>query len=209
MKLADTAGSTTFGGQNWLRNSSYSNSIFNDANSVMLVSPFNVYPNIPLPANDVNYWMPQGGSPALTGADFTNPNLSGFANVNYRGAFGSTNWTSGWSQFNPQNYTVIGVNQISSEVPESFLLMQNYPNPFNPTTRIRFEIPSDVRSQLSEVRLAIYDAIGKQVSTLVNEKLSPGSYEVEYKAGNLPSGIYFYELKTGNFTAVKKMMLIK
>lgn len=72
--------------------------------SVQLTNPFNIYPDPS--GNNITNWIPAGGSPALSGADFTNANLSGFENVSYRGAFGTNNWTSNWAQFNPKNYTL-------------------------------------------------------------------------------------------------------
>ena len=90
------------------------------------------------------------------------------------------------------------------ETPSSFSLHQNYPNPFNPTTTISFSV-----SELRNVSLKIYDILGKEVSTLVNENLAPGSYSVTFNASSLPSGMYFYKLQAGDFTSVKKMTLIK
>jgi len=111
-----------------------------------------------------------------------------------------------------------GVNKISSEVPKSFSLYQNYPNPFNPRTKIKFDVPTPfsppfVQRGESEaggfVKLAIYDAIARQVTVLVNEKLNPGTYEVEWDASNYPSGVYFYKLEAGSFVQTKKMVLMK
>ena len=90
------------------------------------------------------------------------------------------------------------------ETPSSFSLHQNYPNPFNPSTNISFSV-----SELRNVSLKIYDILGKEVSTLVNENLAPGSYSVTFNASSLPSGMYFYKLQAGDFTSVKKMTLIK
>jgi hypothetical protein len=98
----------------------------------------------------------------------------------------------------------VSVNQISNQVPESFTLHQNYPNPFNPTTTIRFEITKSSKTELS-----IYNALGQQVTTLVNRQLSPGVYDYEWNASDLASGIYFYKLKTPEVTKVKKMVLMK
>ncbi len=86
----------------------------------------------------------------------------------------------------------------------SFQLKQNYPNPFNPSTVIKFQIP-----ELSHVKLKIYDVLGSEVTNLINENKEAGSYEVEFEAGKLQSGIYFYRLDTGNFIETKKMILIK
>ncbi len=95
-----------------------------------------------------------------------------------------------------------------------YSLSQNFPNPFNPTTKIKFAIPSVTLSGVegSLVTLKVYDVLGNEVATLVNEEKRAGEYEVEFNVAqinNLSSGIYFYQLKTGNFTKTKKMLLIK
>jgi hypothetical protein len=96
--------------------------------------------------------------------------------------------------------------------PKSFQLYQNYPNPFNPTTKIKFSIPpspvtGEGRGEV--VTLKIYDLLGRKVAALVNEKLSSGTYEVEFDGSNCPSGIYFYKLETESFYQTKRMVLIK
>ncbi|HEX2786903.1 MAG TPA: YCF48-related protein [Ignavibacteria bacterium] len=103
----------------------------------------------------------------------------------------------------------IGINQISSNIPEKFFLSQNYPNPFNPVTKIVFDIPSNVKSQMSNVKLYVYDINGKLVETLLNQNLSTGTYEITWDASNFPSGIYFYTLNSDMFSQTKKMILIK
>ena len=104
-----------------------------------------------------------------------------------------------------RNYTdIIGINNISSIVPEKFYLFQNYPNPFNPSTKISFQL-----SDVSFSSLKIFDITGKEVATLVNEKLAPGTYSVDWNAAQFPSGVYFYKLEAGNFVNSKKMLLIK
>jgi len=90
-----------------------------------------------------------------------------------------------------------------------FALEQNYPNPFNPTTIIKFTISSNVRYETKNVRLIVYNTLGQQVATLVNEQKSPGNYEVQFDASNLSSGVYFYKLSSGEFTSIKKLMLLK
>ncbi|MBC8485529.1 MAG: T9SS type A sorting domain-containing protein [Bacteroidetes bacterium] len=99
---------------------------------------------------------------------------------------------------------VIGVNQISSTVPEGFKLHQNYPNPFNPVTKIKFDIPRS-----SHTRMIIFDILGREVATLVNEKLSAGSYETEWDGSGFPSGVYFCRLVTEEFSETKRMVLLK
>jgi len=87
---------------------------------------------------------------------------------------------------------------------DNYKLLQNYPNPFNPTTTITYQIP-----ELSFVTLKVYDVLGSQIVTLINEEKSIGSYEVEFNASSLPSGVYFYQLKAGSFVETKKMILMK
>jgi type IX secretion system substrate protein len=99
---------------------------------------------------------------------------------------------------------IVGIIQINSEVPEFFSLSQNYPNPFNPITRVKFALP-----KTSFVKLAIYDMLGTEVTTLVNESLKPGTYEVDWNASNYPSGVYYYKLVADEFVETKKMVLIK
>ncbi len=95
-----------------------------------------------------------------------------------------------------------------STTPETFLLEQNYPNPFNPTTKIRYSIPN-VGFGLAQTVLKVYDVLGNEVATLVNEEKPAGSYEVTFDASNLSSGIYFYKINAGSFSDTKKMILIK
>ena len=85
-----------------------------------------------------------------------------------------------------------------------FYLSQNYPNPFNPMTNIQFEIPD-----LEKVTLKIYDILGREISTLINEEKKTGIYRIKFDGTDLPSGIYFYQLKAGMFTQTKKMILLK
>ncbi len=101
--------------------------------------------------------------------------------------------------------SAIGINTISTEIPAKFNLEQNYPNPFNPVTKIRFSVPKS-----ANITLEVYDVTGRLVSTLVkNEAVTAGLKEVEFNAVNLPSGVYFYSLKTADYTETKKMVLVK
>ncbi|MFN3693558.1 MAG: T9SS type A sorting domain-containing protein, partial [Ignavibacterium sp.] len=95
-----------------------------------------------------------------------------------------------------------------NQVPSEFALEQNYPNPFNPSTKIRFSIPN-VGTELALSVLKVYDTLGNEVATLVNEEKPAGVYEVEFNASKLSSGIYFYKLSAGSFTEVKKMTVLK
>ncbi len=102
-----------------------------------------------------------------------------------------------------------GINNASTQIPNGFILYQNYPNPFNPVTKIKFDIPSNVKGETSNVEMNIYDVTGKETIVLINRQLNPGVYEVEWNASDYPSGIYFYKLTAGNSSVVKKMILIK
>jgi hypothetical protein len=102
--------------------------------------------------------------------------------------------------------SVVSGNQNQhSNVPKDFKLYQNYPNPFNPMTKIKFDVPKS-----SFVTLKIYDILGKEVASLVNEKLQPNSYAIDFNASGLNSGVYFYQLTVDNAPfAIKKMLFIK
>jgi len=89
-------------------------------------------------------------------------------------------------------------------IPATFSLSQNYPNPFNPTTVIHYTVP-----KTSLVNLSVFNLLGQEVKTLVNEEKSPGEYEVRFDGSNLPSGIYFYRLVAGDFVKTMKMLLMK
>ena len=109
---------------------------------------------------------------------------------------------------------IAGWNGLISSVgdnvhqPKEFALYQNHPNPFNPTTTIRFNIP-DVGSGLAQTVLKVFDILGNEVATLLNDYKPVGTYEVNFDASHLSSGVYFYQLKAGNFTQTRKMILLK
>ncbi len=106
--------------------------------------------------------------------------------------------------------STIGVKNISTEIPEQFSLLQNYPNPFNPATNIKFEIPyPPFEGGKGDVKLVIYNSLGKQIAVLVNQKLAAGTYEVSWNASGFASGVYFYKLETGDFVETRKMVLLK
>jgi len=149
----------------------------------------------------------------------------GFGNINtiysliiansyiFAGTYGHSVWRRSLAE-------IIGISKISENVPSSYSLSQNYPNPFNPLTVIRYSIPSlsspniygGKRSSFSganPVTLKVYDILGKEIATLVNEKQSPGTYEVTFDGSQYPSGVYFYKLTSGNFMDTKKLLLIK
>lgn len=106
--------------------------------------------------------------------------------------------------FSGGSNTVVGISSNNQNIPANFVLNQNYPNPFNPVTKISFNIP-----KYSNVKLRIFDVLGKETAVLVNENLNPGTYNIEWNASGVSSGVYFYELSAGDFREVKKMMLVK
>ena len=97
-----------------------------------------------------------------------------------------------------------GISNLNLEIPNEYSLSQNYPNPFNPATKINFSIPVN-----GLVTLKIYNVLGKEVMTLINEHKPAGNYGAEFNGANLSSGIYFFRMETGEFVDVKRMMLIK
>ncbi len=102
------------------------------------------------------------------------------------------------------------ITKISSEVPLSYSLYQNYPNPFNPSTKIKFQIPlCHSGAGRNPVKLTVFDILGKEVATLVNESLQPGTYETTFDGSNLTSGVYFYQMISGSYKETKKLLLLK
>jgi hypothetical protein len=125
-----------------------------------------------------------------------------------------TGSTTLWGIFNPQlgrmaalcmpNSGAVGISNISSGIPTGFVLGQNYPNPFNPSTVIRYSLTEN-----RFVKLNVYDALGKKVAALVNDKQSAGTYDVDFDGRNFSSGVYFYKLEADGFVNTKKMFLVK
>ena len=111
----------------------------------------------------------------------------------------------------PHGKFYVGIKKSENEIPSQFFLYQNYPNPFNPSTTIKFELPVN-----NYVTLKIYDVLGHEVATLVNEHLKAGTYQVDWDArlrsvggGSIASGVYYYKLAAGDFVETKKMVLVK
>lgn len=124
--------------------------------------------------------------------------------VEYDGSYGMHNAKFAVDVLQKSIGTLIGVKFENNVVPNSYNLSQNFPNPFNPETQINFTLP-----EMADVKITIYDMLGKEVETLVNETLNRGDYSVKWNAGNYASGIYFYRMTTPSFNVVKKMMLVK
>jgi len=104
----------------------------------------------------------------------------------------------------------VSVEDETSYLPIEFSLSQNYPNPFNPSTIIKFSLPATLSgAEGSLVTLKIYNALGEEVKVLLDKELTTGTYEVEWNATGLPSGVYFYQLKTEGYVETKKMIIMK
>ena len=103
----------------------------------------------------------------------------------------------------------LGTNE-EKLIPEAFYLSQNFPNPFNPTTNINYTVPNDLNLKGdAAVILKVFDILGNEISTLVDENQSPGSYNVKFNGSEFPSGVYFYQLRISDLVSTKKLILMK
>ena len=131
-----------------------------------------------------------------------------FDNTGNLYAFGTSTEknSSEWSIYTLVKYfqNPDAVQELSQNIPTKFSLSQNFPNPFNPKTVIRYSLSSN-----SEVALKVYDILGREISTLVNENKQAGNYITEWNGEQFPSGIYFYKLQAGNFSETRKFVLLK
>ncbi|MFH1197900.1 MAG: T9SS type A sorting domain-containing protein [bacterium] len=159
---------------------------------VNLIDPFNL--DNPNP-------FPNVGSPVITGGAV--PPSDGFFDTDaiFVGAFGNENWTANWSTFDI--FTSVEGNN-SEVLPDNFELSQNYPNPFNPSTTINFSVP-----KTSQVSLKVYNMLGQEVSTLFDGIKNAGSYNVNWDASKMASGIYVVRMVAGEQTIARKMTLMK
>jgi hypothetical protein len=147
--------------------------------------------------------MPTQGSPVFTGG--ATPPSDGFfdAASNFVGAFGKVNWAEGWSSLIIATPT--SVKEIkNTSIPDSYELSQNYPNPFNPSTIISFSLPKE-----GNVKLGVYNLLGQEVASLVDGFREAGSYNINWNASKLSSGIYIYRIESNSFSVTKKMALLK
>ncbi|HSR17839.1 MAG TPA: T9SS type A sorting domain-containing protein, partial [Ignavibacteriaceae bacterium] len=153
---------------------------------------------------------------STNGGESWSSQLSPTTNLIYSVHFTSQN--SGWAVcsqgtlLHTTNGGITFVEEDLDELPSDFLLSQNYPNPFNPTTNFEFSIPTGRNKWISNfglVSLKIFDILGREVATIVNEELPAGSYKYQWNAVGLASGIYFYQLKAGDFVSTKKLILMK
>ena len=159
-------------------------------------------------------WSYNDGSDWIELSTFTDPSVGKYiwnipdSNKIFNNCLLKMSWSSyeiTSSRFTIQPFVSTQVDKdIIESIPKDYLLLQNYPNPFNPTTRINYSVPNT-----SFVTIIVYDVLGRAVVTLVNEQKIQGNYNVEFNASNLPSGVYFYQIKAGKFIDVKKMLLLK
>lgn len=186
---------------------------------VMAVEKFVQYVTPPGNNGETNFpHVFRKGMPDMTGT--TLPTTIGIYNFNFRYklesdwvdsnivtvAFVQNDGAGNKEVLNVAKTSPFPVNIENTNVisPERYSLNQNYPNPFNPSTSIKFSLP-----KAGDVKLVVYNSLGKEVATLVNEKLISGEYEVEFSTNNLSSGVYYYTIETGDFKETKKMMLMK
>lgn len=119
-------------------------------------------------------------------------------------AFINGSWSTWSTTYDFVTYCPIGIGDPGNNLPEYFRLYQNYPNPFNPATIIKFDVPSN-----SFTTVAVYDIIGNEIIVLLKNELAPGTYEISFDGSKLSSGIYYYKMVSGDFSSVRKMILIK
>ncbi len=126
------------------------------------------------------------------------------------GPQGSTYALATMEEYNPElDLTELNEKENNDAIPLNYYLFQNFPNPFNPSTNIKYTIPFVETHRDASVLLNVYDILGREVTNLVNEEKQPGEYEFEFNVANLPSGVYFYQLKAGSYVETKKMILLK
>jgi len=146
------------------------------------------------------------GSPAFNNLATYPESDDFFDAVNYKGAFGYSNWALNWTALDDYGILSGGTVEVAEaeEIPVEFSLGQNFPNPFNPTTTISFQVLS-----AGTVKVNVYDILGRKVDTLVDNVLAPGTYAVSWNASDNASGTYFYTLEAGEVKLTRKMLLIK
>jgi hypothetical protein len=158
---------------------------------------FGVYPRIVSLGGGVGYQF-RGWNGAGNGS-YTSPDSTGLDSMHTMSITNAIVETARWT------FIPVGINTISTNVPEKFALHQNYPNPFNPSTNIKFDI-----AKAGLVSIVVYDILGREVALLVNEVLQPGFYSVPFSASDgISSGVYFFRIKANDFTDIKKMLLTK
>jgi hypothetical protein len=198
----------------------YPDSLYAETNAKLKVkitnaTAWHVY-RFTLKGDQVNVYMDEKTTPVLTAtAGASTNNYIKVGDTSTLGLFGALFdwliWDLGGAyapgQGTPIPTNLKGVTSVenySSELPTDFSLTQNYPNPFNPTTNINFSI-----QQSGLVTLKVFNVLGQEVATLVNQNMQPGKYSVDFNASELSSGVFVYQLTAGTYSSTKKMMLLK
>jgi photosystem II stability/assembly factor-like uncharacterized protein len=196
LNYADRLYQTANGGNNWSQvnwSPNCTNIDFIDYDNLYKFLPSNDSSMISRSTNGgLNWQTVMVNTPYITAVKFIN-NLTGYAVADYGVILKTTN-----------GGMPIGINTISTSIPDEFYLQQNYPNPFNPSTNIEFAI-----YQKEFVQLNIYNSAGMVIQELLQQNLQPGTYKYDFHGDNLPSGIYYYKLTAGNYSETKKMILLK
>ena len=141
---------------------------------------------------------------------FNRTNLTAIIHLNFRTGSAIFNnltaltYNTQWTFTDPPPWNPVGIQNLSTTIPEKYNLGQNYPNPFNPVTKIQFEIPES-----GFVSLTVYDMLGREVAVLVNDYETAGTYVVDFDGSNFSSGLYYYRIETGGYAEVRKMILLK
>jgi len=144
-----------------------------------------------------------GNGPTL---ELRNPNLD---NYNYESWGISSSFGTPGRQNDSYDASLVDVKKENKTIPSEFKLYQNYPNPFNPATTIKYSISNVEDENIRSIQLKIFDVLGREITTLVNETKPSGNYIVSFNAENLSSGVYYYQLKSGSFVETKKMIVMK
>ena len=173
------------------------------------MQPGNPFLNDPLPgyatSSDGINWTKYAGNPISNDPSVVSSGDAYYDGSKYHMWFSFCEWD--WGCYFRIHYSTsepTGIDEKSYNFPNQFELSQNFPNPFNPVTTINYQIP-----ELSFVTLIVYDVLGNEFTTLVSEKMPAGEFEVEFNGSELTSGVYFYQLKAGSYTATKKLVLLK
>lgn len=184
----EVASGSSFDISGWFNNPSYGNMTYAANSDVMLTDPFNLAaPNA----------LPMAGSPVLSGADFSASNLDDtfFDVVNFRGAFGGTDWSAGWTNWDPQNAGYTGI-----ETPKTISAFNVYPNPMKTSSMLEFSL-----SESNDVNISITDVSGRLVREVMNDHLSAGLYKISLWLGDLTNGMYFVHIRSGEENRMIKL----
>lgn len=152
-----------------------------------------------------NMWTPQPNKPTATTYSTVGSVILGGGIMKFvcYGGWDGAGYSTATHVFT-DTLVLTGITTINNQIPSKYVVSQNYPNPFNPSTNIKFSIPVS-----GIVKLKVFDILGREVASLVNEFKPAGNYAVDFNASNLTSGIYLYKIQSGEFTETKKMILVK